>query len=117
MFFQKSCGGVKWRLWSVSVCLMVCGRINRPRSPTKQNHGSTPNTTGTLSTGALRGGEWLRRHSPCGRSPTFWLSSAQECGCKSAALSMSFAKIKKLSTKVYVNSFIILSALVDRLPR
>lgn len=70
MFFQKSCGGVKWRLWSVSVCLMVCGRINRPRSPTKQNHGSTPKTTGTLSTGALRGGEWLRRHSPCGRSPT-----------------------------------------------
>ena len=34
-------------------------------------HSIAPNTTGTLSTGALRGGEWLRRHSPCGRSPTF----------------------------------------------
>ena len=88
-----------------------------PPLPHQTNHGSTPNTTGTLSTGALRGGEWLRRHSPCGRSPTILVELRSRVWVVISALSMSFAKLKKPSTKVSVNGFITLSALVDRLPR
>ena len=118
MFFQKSCVfGVKWRLWSVSVCLLVCGRINRPRSPTKQR-----------SRLHSQHNRHFKHRSPAGRKvappalavwqePNRLVVLRTRVWVVISALSMSFVKLKKPSTKVSVNGFITLSALVDRLPR